>query len=102
MFKEDTELGKQYVFDVKLTCKEVYDNSRRTLHQRGIEIKHYIPIIEANENENKMESQSSTNEKIVDKKIAEALTCKICMDQQIDTLFLPCGHFMFCNTCASK
>lgn len=28
--------------------------------------------------------------------------CKICMSKEMDTVFLPCGHLMTCNECASK
>ncbi|SPP73253.1 blast:E3 ubiquitin-protein ligase MYLIP-A [Drosophila guanche] len=35
MFKEDTELGKRYVFDIQHTCREVHDQARRILHERG-------------------------------------------------------------------
>lgn len=28
--------------------------------------------------------------------------CKICMSKEMDTVFLPCGHLMTCNDCASK
>lgn len=35
MFKEDTELGKRYVFDIQHTCREVHDQARRKLHERG-------------------------------------------------------------------
>lgn len=27
--------GKKYVFDIQRTCREVYDNARRTLYQTG-------------------------------------------------------------------
>lgn len=33
LFNENTALGKNYVFDVRLTCREVYDNARRVLYQ---------------------------------------------------------------------
>jgi len=32
LFNENTAMGKNYVFDVRLTCREVYDNARRTLY----------------------------------------------------------------------
>ncbi|KAH8321515.1 hypothetical protein KR074_007244 [Drosophila pseudoananassae] len=35
MFMENTELGKRYVFDIQHTCREVHDQARRTLHERG-------------------------------------------------------------------
>ncbi|KAG8224621.1 hypothetical protein J437_LFUL005789 [Ladona fulva] len=33
IFNEDTSLGKKYVFDIRRTCREVYDNARRALYQ---------------------------------------------------------------------
>lgn len=35
IFNEDTSLGKKYVFDIRRTCREVYDNARRALYQTG-------------------------------------------------------------------
>lgn len=32
IFYEDSSLGKKYVFDIKRTCREVYDNARRALY----------------------------------------------------------------------
>ena len=33
IFNEDTTLGKKFVFDIRKTCREVYDNARRILFQ---------------------------------------------------------------------
>lgn len=33
IFNEDSTLGKKYVFDIRRTCREVYDNARRALYQ---------------------------------------------------------------------
>jgi E3 ubiquitin-protein ligase MYLIP len=33
LFNENTTLGKNYVFDVRRTCREVYDHTRRELYQ---------------------------------------------------------------------
>lgn len=41
-------------------------------------------------------------EKEVAERISEAITCRICMDQEIDTSFTPCGHIVCCNSCAEK
>lgn len=32
IFNEDSTLGKKYVFDIRRTCREVYDNARRALY----------------------------------------------------------------------
>lgn len=33
LFNEKTPLGKNYVFDIRKTCREVYDHTRRVLHR---------------------------------------------------------------------
>jgi E3 ubiquitin-protein ligase MYLIP len=33
LFNENTQLGKNYVFDIRRTCREVYDHTRRELYQ---------------------------------------------------------------------
>lgn len=33
IFNEDSSLGKKYVFDIRRTCREVYDNARRAIYQ---------------------------------------------------------------------
>ena len=94
MFNEDTEMGKRYVFDIQRTCREVYDNSRRILHQRGIDVSgkpHYPALNE----------QTTSDDKVDKTKTTLDLTCNICMDNEIDTLFSPCGHIC-CNICAIK
>lgn len=92
MFNEDTELGKKYVFDIRLTFRELYDNSRRILHARGVDLS-------ANPNQQR-ESSAQTSTDCEGKRID--LTCSICMDQKIDTLFLPCAHLSCCRSCAQK
>jgi hypothetical protein len=34
------------------------------------------------------------------RQLKEARLCKICMDKDVDTVFLPCGHLVSCNNCA--
>lgn len=45
IFNEDTSLGKKYVFDIRRTCREVYDNARRALYLSGEAL---TPATEAN------------------------------------------------------
>lgn len=33
IFNEASPLGKQYVFDIRRTCREVHDNARRAMYQ---------------------------------------------------------------------
>lgn len=92
MFNEDTTLGKKYVFDIRLTFRELYDNSRRILHSRGIDV---------SSNPNRLQDDSTQSPSSADGKRID-LTCSICMDQKIDTLFLPCAHLSCCRSCAEK
>lgn len=32
--------------------------------------------------------------------LKEQKTCKICLDNDLSIVFLPCGHFVSCATCA--
>ena len=91
MFNEDTELGKKYVFDIRLTFRELYDNSRRILHSRGIDVVTMNRI-----NPEECGPSNETDTKRID------LTCSVCMDEKIDTLFLPCAHLSCCRICAQK
>ncbi|KAL7033184.1 hypothetical protein ACKWTF_007498 [Chironomus riparius] len=93
IFNDHTELGKKYVFDIRLTFRELYDNSRRILHSKGFAI---TTLPQCRQNEEKEGNSSNDTDKRVD------LTCSICMDQKIDTLFLPCAHLSCCKFCAEK
>lgn len=35
-------------------------------------------------------------------RLMDSLTCRICMDNQIDVAFLPCAHMVTCHKCASR
>lgn len=35
-------------------------------------------------------------------RLKEARTCKVCMDKEVNTVFLPCGHLICCNECAPQ
>jgi len=49
------------------------------------------------------ETQTLTNETQILKdqlqQLQEQKLCKICMDAEINTVFLPCGHMVACLTC---
>ena len=34
------------------------------------------------------------------RRLKDTMLCKICMDKDISTLFLPCSHLVCCDTCA--
>lgn len=99
MFNEDTTLGKKFVFDIRLTFRELYDNSRRILHIKGIDTSSSKKS-SINNNLNSDGQSSSDCDNSSSKRID--LTCSICMDRKIDTLFLPCAHLSCCKLCAQK
>jgi len=35
------------------------------------------------------------------RKLREATQCKICMDNRVEVVFLPCGHLVSCTRCAT-
>jgi hypothetical protein len=36
------------------------------------------------------------------RQLREARTCKVCMDRDVDTVFLPCGHLVCCSNCSPE
>lgn len=125
MFNVYSKLGKLYVFDIQRTYREVYDHARRVLHAKGIDVastsllnatnKAAIDSIDSfgplgmgfgsggsNECCSNNDDALHKMEKEVAERISEAITCRICMDQEIDTSFTPCGHITSCHSCAEK
>ena len=49
----------------------------------------------------KTTSQEETGSKDESSSLKEALLCKICFDQQMSMVFLPCGHSLSCPSCAT-
>lgn len=117
MFNVYTKLGRLYVFDIQRTYREVYDHARRVLHAKGIDVSNALKAADENDpidtlptelNNGGETSTTASNEalhkmeKEVAERISEAITCRICMDREIDTSFTPCGHITSCNSCAEK
>ncbi|KAJ8925294.1 hypothetical protein NQ315_009123 [Exocentrus adspersus] len=98
IFNEDSTLGKKYVFDIRRTCREVYDNARRALYQESA--MQILPALDRLECTHTGADCKDSEEKL--HRLIDALTCKICMDNQIDVVFLPCAHVVACTVCASK
>lgn len=34
------------------------------------------------------------------RRLQEERTCKVCMDQEVSVVFIPCGHLVVCKDCA--
>lgn len=112
MFKDTTTLGKRYVFDIQRTCREARDHAQRILHSLGVEIKsnynqHQLlemPELTTDYDDllTKQENEKKQIERVVAERITEAFTCRICMDQQINCVFSPCGHATSCSDCAER
>ncbi|XP_049764004.1 E3 ubiquitin-protein ligase MYLIP [Schistocerca nitens] len=108
IFNEDTSLGKKYVFDIRRTCREVYDNARRALYQSASST--FPPPEESPEQQIHNTPEQCDN--CVDEKckssqrkfarLLEAMSCRICMDRGIDTAFFPCAHVIACSECAAR
>lgn len=121
MFNAYSKLGKLYVFDIQRTYREVYDYARRALHAKGIDVSAALKTVDCNSIDllpTEMAPNASDNdadaadadgddtqhkmEREVAERISEAITCRICMDREIDTSFTPCGHITSCSSCAEK
>ncbi|ALC41149.1 dnr1 [Drosophila busckii] len=126
----DTELGKRYVFDIQHTCREVHDQARRKLLERGGDVA--VPALAGDTDASsggccesgldivagvgdagsmagkidlairEKEEREAAIERCVDTRISEAMQCKICMDREINTVFNPCCHVIACAQCAAR
>lgn len=97
IFNESTPLGKKYVFDIRRTCREVHDGARRALYAAKVE----AAAVAANSATSSCASADSSSADAL-AIIIDALTCRVCMDSAIDTVFFPCAHVLCCNDCAQK
>lgn len=71
LFNENTALGKNYVFDIQRTCREVYDHTRRVMYQMKDNAKNF--------DSEKVFPQSSVDE--FDNLLNQdchSTTCKVC------------------------
>ncbi|XP_064610889.1 E3 ubiquitin-protein ligase MYLIP-like [Liolophura sinensis] len=112
-FNENTTLGKKYVFDIRRTCREVYDHARRKLYADGLCPHAEQALAKGTETSplqqeaghGKMECATPDQCKVHDLKerldsLQDALTCRVCMDAGMDTVLCPCGHVVCCGACA--
>ncbi|XP_022094478.1 E3 ubiquitin-protein ligase MYLIP-A-like [Acanthaster planci] len=108
IFTENTEYGKKFMFDVQRTWKEVYDQTRRTLHRAGTAGVTGRPFTNLAEREDAACAMTGVDEesevKLLRNKVEmynSGLSCKVCMATRLDTAFLPCGHVL-CQVCAEQ
>lgn len=95
IFNDSTTLGRRYVFDIRRTCREVHDGARRAAHQRAVQ-----------QHEPRARRRSSGTEhkesRTRSRSGGAALACRVCMDNAMDALFLPCRHVVCCGECAPR
>lgn len=59
------------------------------------------PVVEKPETKvNNLESGGQISLEEENRKLKDARTCKICMDDEVGVVFLPCGHLVTCVQCA--
>ncbi|CAL1290618.1 unnamed protein product [Larinioides sclopetarius] len=104
LFNENTALGKNYVFDIQKTCREVYDHTRRVMYQMEMVGKqNSVDTLPVESNSSKEQScHASTCQEIQERLAAfqDSMLCRICMDSDVSTVFFPCRHVACCSTCA--
>ncbi|XP_031845564.2 E3 ubiquitin-protein ligase defense repressor 1 [Nomia melanderi] len=106
IFNEDSTLGKKYVFDIRRTCREVYDNARRALYCESATVR--LPeekekqILERHECAGDCEDPKCKESRECLARLLDAMLCRICMDRSLDTALFPCGHAVACLDCARR
>lgn len=102
-FSEETS-EKCYTFDVDKTVREVHDHIRRVLYkeqQNSTSVEEIPCMAESKGSSTECgENIGELQQKL--ENIQQAFLCKVCMDAKIETVFIPCGHCVCCNICASN
>lgn len=98
----NSDIGKKYSFDVRRTCREVQEATRRTLYKAQLAAG-ATNAEKTNEVRNEKGIAMSRKENLLEKlhAIHDAMLCKVCMDASLDTALLPCGHLL-CSSCAER
>jgi len=116
LFNENTHLGKNYVFDIRRTCREVYDHTRRALYQlenvkegkcKGA-VKEEGNLLDENLKDidhdhdvtGKCCRLSCQERKLKLDDLSDSLLCRCCIDKEVNTAFFPCRHVVCCSECA--
>lgn len=115
LFNENTRLGKNYVFDIRRTCREVYDHTRRVLYQRDslnpladVETDFELEdhgCIHLNAGKTCDASAKCTRSRCQEMQqqlacLQDSMLCKICMDADVCMAFFPCRHVVCCSSCS--
>lgn len=107
----DTSLGRDYVFDIRRTGREVYDDARRKLFVCSAAAEQAPPSATPTSQLPAPRSPESGADRTLLElealrvrlfKCEEQRLCRVCMDQDIARVFLPCGHMLCCGDCASR
>ncbi|XP_790458.1 E3 ubiquitin-protein ligase MYLIP-A [Strongylocentrotus purpuratus] len=96
-FNINTDLGKKYSFDLRRTQQEVHDEARRKLFRMGISTQSADADL-SSQAHNRQEGTNQLEQEL--QMFRDAVTCKVCMASHMDTVLLPCGHFLLCSNCA--
>ena len=104
--------GLVYI-NLELVC--VLDGEKRTLNAIGIRGRHYIVDLSHKGDLiasvwNRAPNRSPTTPPNFKKQVTETVTpsgdetlmCKICMEEPIKSLLLPCGHAVACDSCLKQ
>lgn len=104
-FSEETS-EKLYTFDVERTVTEVHDHMRRVIYkeqqQALSDLKELPNTTACDETDIPACTNKQCNDELQQRlqNIHQTFLCKICMDAKIDTVLIPCGHWVCCSTCS--
>lgn len=99
---ENVSLGKKYVFDIRRTSKEAYEQARRALYRAGVA--DLMPSDRSPGHGPDGCSGCPQSSALLEKleRLREALLCMLCCEGDIDATFCPCGHMVCCQNCATQ
>uniref|UniRef100_S4RWS9 RING-type domain-containing protein n=1 Tax=Petromyzon marinus TaxID=7757 RepID=S4RWS9_PETMA len=125
LLSEDIDLGKRFVFDIRRTCKEVYDHCRRQLYHTAVVGDEGTPRPAGRGTPGGCSPGATTVEDTGTcepcpsppaslsapptpaleerlRALQEAMLCSACCHGDIDAAFCPCGHMVCCRGCAAR